>query len=226
MINIWKRDGRNSIKGKIGILFLIGIFTTFSSIDLSGFFNVRIPFPKNMNADEFISYVYVILAIFVIVLAISLVSMLIAAPFNLSKHYVYLKVSRGEKVRFVDAFYGFKDYGSSVKLYFMTNLYIFLWSCLFIVPGVVAGYKYSFAFYHLADNKGASTRDCINRSEEITYGFKKELFALDLSFIGWILLSILTLGILSIWVSPYYQASHASAYIDLSNDDCIEAIAS
>ena len=67
----------------------------------------------------------------------------------------------------------------------------------------MAAYRYRFAILNLLENPNLSPLDAIGMSKEQTYGFKLDLFILDLSFLGWAILSGLTLGILSIWVSPY-----------------------
>ncbi len=218
MIKEWKRNGKSSIKGKIGILFLIGLFTSFTGGNFGGV-SFNFGEPELSSEKEIIMFLLIMLFILIATIIASIASIFLIAPFNLSRYYVYLKVARGENVRFVDAFYGFKDYWASVRLYLLTNIYIFLWSCLLLIPGIVAKYKYSFAFYYLAENPRSSAKKCIKESKELTYCFKGNLFLLDLSFIGWDLLVLMTLGILSIWVYPYYQASYSTAYLDLSTDD-------
>ena len=68
------------------------------------------------------------------------------------------------------------------------------------------------SMYVLAENKGMSAHECIERSKQMTEGHKMELFVLALSFIGWALLGCLTFGILYIWLAPYMQATYANAY--------------
>ena len=79
----------------------------------------------------------------------------------------------------------------------------FLWSMLFVIPGIVAAYRYRFAYYNLLTDASLSASDAIRLSCEQTRGVKMELFVLDLSFVGWMLLASLTMGLLSIWLTPY-----------------------
>ena len=95
-----------------------------------------------------------------------------------------------------------------VALYMQTYfpnvpLYVFLWSMLFIIPGIIAGYRYRFAVYNLCENPDIGVMEAISMSKAQTAGYKGDLFLLDLTFIGWNLLCSLTLGILSIWIAPY-----------------------
>ena len=140
-------------------------------------------------------------------------------PFRLSSYFVYLKAATRENFTIRDSFYGFTDYWSAVKLFILVNLKIFLWSLLFFIPGIIKGYAYSLAPYVRLENPSMSVSECLKESERITYGYKKDLFLLDLSFIGWNILTIFTLGILSIWVEPYYNVSKAHAYLQLRELD-------
>ena len=83
------------------------------------------------------------------------------------------------------------------------TLYVFLWSMLFIIPGIIAGYRYRFAVYNLCENPDIGVMEAISMSKAQTAGYKGDLFLLDMTFIGWNLLCSLTLGILSIWIAPY-----------------------
>ena len=99
-------------------------------------------------------------------------------------------IVNGKKPEVKDAFCGFDDFWSAFKVTFLVGLYTFLWSLLFFIPGIVKAYSYSMALYVLAENPGKSARECIKESMEMTNGHKMELFVLDLSFIGWIILNI------------------------------------
>lgn len=80
---------------------------------------------------------------------------------------------------------------------------VFLWSLLFVVPGIVASYRYRFAYYNLLTDSSLSAGDAIRLSCQQTMGMKGALFVLDLSFVGWAILSSATLGLLNIWLTPY-----------------------
>lgn len=80
---------------------------------------------------------------------------------------------------------------------------VFLWSLLFFIPGVVAAYRYRFAVYNVLTDSSLSASEAIRLSCRQTEGIKGELFVLDLSFIGWSILSSFTMGILDIWLQPY-----------------------
>ena len=140
------------------------------------------------------------------------VSIIVTPAFALSTIRIYLFVVRGGIPEIKDSFSGFDDFFSAFKVTLLVGLYTFLWSLLFIIPGIVKGYSYSMAMYVLADNKGKSAKECIAESKAMTEGHKMELFVLDLSFIGWYLLSALTCGLALLYLVPLLNATHANVY--------------
>ena len=136
-----------------------------------------------------------------------------------------MKLVRGEKVKVKDLFEAFDncDLTSTIGLSVKTAVFTLLWSLLFIIPGIVAAYSYSMAPYILADKPELTGGEAIAESKRVMKGRKMKLFLLDLSYTGWILLGILTLGILLIWVIPRMDAARAAFYEDLRKDLPAEA---
>ena len=96
---------------------------------------------------------------------------------------------------------------------FLEGLYIFLWSLLFIIPGIIKTYEYLMVPYILAENPELSTKEVFARSKQMMTGDKWNAFVLQLSFLGWILLSVFTCGILLIfYVGPYSELTYAELY--------------
>ena len=98
----------------------------------------------------------------------------------------------------------------------LKTLLVLLWSLLFVIPGIIAAYNYAMVPYIQADNPCLPAREALAQSKEMMYGNRWRLFCLQISFIGWELLSILTLGIGLLWVGPYQAASIAFFYQDIS----------
>lgn len=108
---------------------------------------------------------------------------------------------------------------SNIGTGFLMNLYIVLWSLLFIIPGIIKSYSYSQTFYIKAENPNIPASRAIELSKIMMEGHKGELFYLHLSFIGWSILSALTMNILGIvYVFPYYYAAQAFAYQEIKAD--------
>ncbi len=185
-----KSLAKEQIKGKIGILFVIALIIGLIS-GVAG-------------------------AILSIIPGGGVVASIIITPaFTLSLVRVYLNVVKGGKPEAGDAFSGFDDFWSAFKVTFLVGLFTYLWSLLFIIPGIIKSFSYSMAPYILAENKGKAALECINESKAMTNGHKMDLFVLGLSFIGWGLLCMVTFGIAFIWVGPYMQATYTNAYLSM-----------
>ena len=113
-----------------------------------------------------------------------------------------------------ELFWAFKGgrYLKVVKTMFFYNLYIFLWSLLFIIPGIIKTYEYYYVPYILAENPDIETRRVLELSKEMTDGEKMDIWVLGLSFIGWTLLGMLPCGIGVMFLNPYIWATDAELY--------------
>jgi uncharacterized membrane protein len=128
---------------------------------------------------------------------------------------IFLKVKRGEDLNIGTMFDGFKDYARIFLTMLLTNVYIFLWSLLLVIPGIIKGYSYAMTNYILKDRPDLAYDAAITESMRMMNGNKMKLFLLDLGFIGWALLCILTIGIGFLFLNPYMQTAHAAFYEDL-----------
>lgn len=184
-----KTMAKQQIKGNIGILFVIALIIAAIS-GAAGLILRFIPYGIG-----------------------SLVSTIIITPaFSLSVYMIYLNLANGQKPEAKDAFNGFHDFWSAFKVSFLTGLFTMLWSLLLVVPGIIKAISYSQAMYILAENKGMGACEAITRSKTMMHGHKSEYFVLGLSFIGWMLLGSITLGIAYIWITPYMQATYTNFY--------------
>ena len=134
---------------------------------------------------------------------VSIMVLLLRILLNAGCYLYHLGIRRGQEMPYLTLFDGFSFAGKLILLSIVEAIFIFLWSLLFIIPGIVAAYRYRFAVYNLCENPDMGVMEALNMSKAQTAGFKWQLFVLDLSFIGWQLLCGLTLGILSIWITPY-----------------------
>ena len=134
---------------------------------------------------------------------IGILTTLVSTVLRAGNNLYHLGIRRGREMPYSTLADGFSIAGRVILLAILEAVFIALWSLLFVIPGIVAAYRYRFAILNLLEDPNLSPLDAIGMSKEQTYGFKLDLFILDLSFLGWAILSGLTLGILSIWVSPY-----------------------
>lgn len=151
-----------------------------------------------------------------------LVSSILTALFMSGISWTYLDLLRGSRtniVPFKDAFRGFKSpyFGGVFGIAVLTAIFTFLWMLLLVIPGIIKAYSYSqsyFIYYDTIQATGEKPRvlDTITASRRLMKGYKGKLFWLNLTFIGWHLLSILTLGIGYLWLHPYITATKAAFY--------------
>ena len=134
----------------------------------------------------------------------------------------YLTLVRTKNTSFETLFSGFSNFGTTCVVGILQTIFLTLWSLLFIIPGIVKTYSYSMTYYILHDNPNLSASEAITESRRMMNGYKGKLFCLDLSFIGWFLLSALTLGLLGFYVLPYYNAARARFYEALKNKTTVE----
>lgn len=151
----------------------------------------------------------------VVVLFVSIVCALLTVVLSAGEYLYHLGIRRGEEMPYVTLFDGFAFAGKIILLSIVQYIFIFLWSLLLVIPGIVAAYRYRFAILNLCENPEIGVMEAINMSKEQTRGFKWQLFVLDLSFIGWELLAGLTLGILSIWLVPYIAQSNIAFFQEI-----------
>jgi uncharacterized membrane protein len=142
---------------------------------------------------------------------------IIVGPFYVGMYLFYLRAVRREELSYGTLFEPITkgDFVRTMILYLLKMIFVALWSLLFFIPGIIKAYSYSMAEYIAIDNPNMSASDCITASRQLMDGKKAKLFLLDLSFIGWILLTMLSFGILIILVGPYQQATRAAFYEDI-----------
>ncbi len=139
-------------------------------------------------------------------------SLILSGPLYLGISQYFLNFKRGNNPKIEDLFSGFSNLGSSIALYFVTVIFIVLWSLLLIIPGLIAGIRYSMAFYVLCDNPDMGAMNALNKSKEMMRGNKMQLFWLWLSFFGWSLCCVFTFGIGFLWLIPYVSLSIVNFY--------------
>ena len=119
-----------------------------------------------------------------------------------------------------ESLFGYFSYWKTTAIArLIQGLYIFLWSLLFVIPGIIASYSYAMTGYILAERPDLTASEAIGRSKEMMSGNRWRLFCLNISFIGWDILCLFTLGIGSLWLNPYKQAATAAFYREISGTE-------
>lgn len=141
-------------------------------------------------------------------------ALVVTGPMLYAQKYGFLALAReGRSIDLNDTFVGFRsDFGGTLLIGLLSGIFIFLWSLLLVVPGIVKAYAYSMVYYVKADHPEYGWRECLDESQRLMMGHKWEKLVLDLSFIGWGIVGSLCFGVGSLWVMAYMAATEAEYY--------------
>ena len=196
-----KAQAKEQLRGKVWMFFLVNVIVYAILIPIS--------FLTEMEGAASI---------------IGLIAMyVVTPPLEIGLVMVYLDVTYGDPVEISTLFKGFKMMGKSIALFLWMLLFILLWSCLFIIPGIIKSYSYSMAWYILAENPDMTAREALTESKIIMNGHKFDFFVLQLSFFLWAMLIVVTLGIAAIYVSPYQQLTFTNFYHNIKRQPAAAA---
>lgn len=166
------------------------------------------------NIPFFILFLFAVIIVVFLVLAIVIaISVLVINPLEVGmKRFFSLSIVQRAEVKEIAYAYD-HSYKNVAKTMFFRDLYTFLWSLLFVIPGIVKAYEYRLIPYLLAEHPEMPMDQAFAISREWMHGNKWKAFVLDLSFLGWIFLSVATMGILAIfYVGPYMELTSAALY--------------
>ena len=219
-----KESGKRAFKANywpcVLVAFLMALFEGGGSVASSSSQTQQTELSEamsGMQTNEQIAVVLAILGAVLLVVGISIVvRIFLANPIALGGCN-FFKTNHTDTPASLDLLKtGFQNYGHTFVVLFVRDLYLVLWTLLLIVPGIIKAYSYCMVPYILAEHPELSANEVITRSREMMQGNKGRAFLLDLSFFGWILLSILTLGLLQLfWTGPYMESTHAALYLKL-----------
>ena len=134
-------------------------------------------------------------------------------PVTLGLIWAWVDLSRGRKIGFAHLLEPYKTmFGKSILVSLLQGLFLFLWFLLLVIPGIIKSFSYMMTYYILRDEPELSPLQAITKSRRMMDGHKGEAFVLGLSFIGWILLGIVTLFIGFLWIIPYIGVTYAHFY--------------
>lgn len=182
------------------------------------------------GSDEIASLLLILgisMGIFFVIIAISMVfalaiSIFVCMPFQVGGCHFFLDNAiscKASPLRILDVFKN--NYKNTVITMFHKMIRVFLWSLLFIIPGIIKSYEYYMVPYIMADHPDMNYKDALELSRKMMDGEKWKTFVLELSFIGWSILSLFTFGILSIlYVNPYFNQTKAELYLTLKESKC------
>lgn len=169
---------------------------------------------------EFVTMFLTIFGIALVVASVfSIIYMIIGGAVGIGYSKFNLDLIDGNEARVGTLFDYFNDWKKGFIARLLRSIYIFLWSLLFVIPGIMASYSYVMVHYVMAEDPSLTAREALRESKEIMRGNRWRLFCLLLSFIGWDILGALTLGIGYLWINPYREAAIAAFYRDITGTD-------
>ena len=167
--------------------------------------------------DFIISYLRIVAPI---ALVLGIIQFIVGGMIQLGYCRFLLNLHDGQEASFKDIFSQTHRFTDGYCLMFLKALFVFLWSLLFVIPGIVATYRYAMAPFILAEHPGMRASEAIDASKYMTMGSKMDLFILDLTFIGWGILAGMLWNLGYLALNPYKNASHAAFYRQLLEERC------
>lgn len=204
-----RADARKSLKGKWGVSVGITLiyFAISSVISIVGSILGTL---QGQNDSLFALF-------FGLSILWMLVSIFVVSPLSLGYTESFLKISDGGDTHCKNLFSKFILIFKSTGMMIIMAIKITLWSLLLIVPGIIAGLNYSMAPFIMIEDGNVGANEAIEISKKMMKGYKGKLFLLELSFIGWGILSVLSLGIGFIWLTPYIMTAESRFYRTVSS---------
>ena len=212
----YRRIARENLAGNwgksLGIAFVAAIFGALLAGSNIGF---------DITIDEEIvphlpSIVLSVLGVMVSISSIlNLAQFILGGTVQLGYTQILLKQYHHQEFEIGELFSQFHRFKQGFLQSFLRTLYIALWSLLFIIPGIIKSFAYAMTPFLMADNPNMTAKEAIAASCELMDGHKGELFILGLTFIGWDILAVLSLGIGFLWLNPYKEATYAAFYRNL-----------
>ena len=203
---------REKLRGSWSKSVLAGLLAYWLGGLIAGTGSINLNFMEDAAEYLPVELLRILLVLLSLIALIALVNFIIGGTVQLGYAKFLLGQHDGKDYSVGDLFSQFHRFGTGFAQAFLKNLYIVLWTLLFIVPGLIKTYSYAMTPFILADHPELTAGEAITASRKLMDGHKGELFVLGLSFFGWSLLSIITLGIAGLWVTPYINAAYAAFY--------------
>lgn len=211
--NIFGKDWIKSVFLMIlmNVIILVPAYLIFTPVESIVSPALHSVFDQSLLVNQVIADVIIL---YIELIIIALISNLLAGPLMVGFSSVHLDLVRnGDNISVRKFFNGFKNFVENFQLGLMTMLHTFLWSLLFIIPGIYVSYSYAMAYHVKAEHPDYRWQQCLDESERLMSGNRFRLFKLHMSFMGWLFLGAFAfLGVGSLWVTPYAQVSTAIFY--------------
>lgn len=232
----FRRTAREALKGRWSGAVITGLVASILGGASSGGvnFNFNFNFENNelQSSSDFGQITYelenmfagllpiligVVSVVFVVALAVGIAYAVLGSIVGVGySRYNLTLLEREREPEIGELFTYFKNWKTIAVTGILRGLYTFLWSLLFVIPGIIVSYNYAMVPYILTENPELPAREALARSKEMMLGNRWRLFCLQCSFLGWSILNLFTLGIGSLWLVPYTKAAEADFFREIS----------
>ncbi len=216
----YRARAREALKGNWALAVIVGVAMSVIVVIINYIPQIILAMGGFISFQDILTYeqasVYASPAGAMIYLILQLLIVLISGALGMGYYLFNINLNKGSDYRFENLFARFRIILKTFGLFFMMGLFVTLWLLLFIIPGIIASFRYAMAPYIMAEDPDVGIMEAISRSKEMMVGYKWKYFCLSISFIGWIIVGLFTCGIGLLWVSPYMEAANAAFYLEIS----------
>lgn len=208
----------------VAVAFVMGLFV--SGVATSGGYNVSdttaevtTEYSSTLTPEQTAALVAIVIgAVSFLGFIAMVIRALVANPIEVGGRRFFRKNAVDQETPFATLAEGFQNYGHVIVTLLVRDVFIVLWSLLFVIPGIMKSYSYRMVPYIVKDNPELSPTETLALSAQMMKGNRWQAFVMDLSFIGWMLLGVVTLNLGNIfWTAPYMNATDAELYLELKN---------
>lgn len=211
----FREIARNALSGKWGLAVGTGFIASIFGVNVLTGNNLTKRIEK-IDIRIIVQFKSFFISLLSFLFLLGIISLFLGGAIKLGYCRFNKNLINNTNPQFNDLFSKFNIFWKACGMHILILIYTFLWTLLFIIPGIIASLSYAMTPYILEDNPSMGINEAIQHSKDMMSGNKWRLFCLDLSFIGWMFLSAFTLGIGSLWLNPYMSAAHAAFYFDVS----------
>ena len=227
----FRLSARNALKGKWWEAVAAGLIASMLGAVSSsgGSFSISLPSGgqssgdsvdqtvENLGPEFWATFLTIFGIIFAVGLVVGIAFLTLGSIVSAGYSKFNLDLIDGNRAEIGTLFKYFPNWKTLVSAGLLRAVFVFLWSLLFIIPGIIARYNYAMVPYILAEEPTIAPKEALEKSKQMMYGNRWRLFCLEISFIGWALLVGLTCGIGGLWLTPYQQAAFADFYREISD---------
>lgn len=205
---------RESLQGHWGAAVAVGFVASL----LGGGWNTIVELSdlnttvESLNLSEFLSR-DVVAVLMTVSAVMALLTFVLGGVTQFGQCAFHLNLINRREARFSDLFSQFHRIWDGIRMQLVIGLFVFLWSLLLFIPGIIASYRYAMVPYLMAEFPDLKVMEAMRESKRLMQGNKGRLFCLQLSFFGWSLLSALTMGIGTLWLNPYTKSAETAFYM-------------